>query len=105
MNIDNAPGKSFEHRRFQNAHEPRENDQFDSGLAQHSHECLFALRLQLCSELTGRKERVWNPELSRDVQDSGVEDITIEDDGTLTISAVNGESAAKAKEITKEASI
>ena len=31
--------------------------------------------------------------------DSGVEDITIEDDGTLTISAVNGESAAKAKEI------
>lgn len=31
--------------------------------------------------------------------DSGVEDITIEDDGTLTISAVNGESAAKAKAI------
>jgi polyribonucleotide nucleotidyltransferase len=31
--------------------------------------------------------------------DSGVADITIEDDGTLTISAVNGESAAKAKAI------
>lgn len=31
--------------------------------------------------------------------DSGVSDITIEDDGTLTISAVNGESAAKAKAI------
>jgi polyribonucleotide nucleotidyltransferase len=29
--------------------------------------------------------------------DSGVEDITIEDDGTLTIAALDGESAAKAK--------
>lgn len=33
------------------------------------------------------------------VADSGVEDITIEDDGTLTIAAINGESAAKAKAI------
>jgi polyribonucleotide nucleotidyltransferase len=34
----------------------------------------------------------------REIQStSGVEDITIEDDGTLTISAVTGESAAKAK--------
>src|SRR5437764_13849579 len=45
VNVDDATRKCFQHGFMQNAHEPREYDKFNTGMAQRWHELLVYLRL------------------------------------------------------------
>jgi hypothetical protein len=45
VNVDDAMWKGLQHWFMQNAHEPREYDKFNTGMAQRLHELLFYFRL------------------------------------------------------------
>src|SRR2546423_7546783 len=69
MNIDNSARKRLQHRRFQDAHEPGEDDEFDIGLVQHSNKFNFGGGFESGLKVTRRQIRVWDGEFARDLED------------------------------------